>query len=360
MNQITIFGATGYTGRLIVKALLAQGFPPSELCLAGRSSKKLNNLADELHIRPSLLTVDALQPTTLPTLFHDTRLLINCVGPFTDYGEPVILQAAQRGIHYLDITNELGYVHRVHRFDNIARKSGATIIPACGFEVVLADCAVSLLSKKFSGTISDVHITYTLGGSGSSIGTRQSAIRSLATSWLAYRDGEWIAVVPGREVRNAPLPSGKLATISFPSSETVTIPKHTNVQNIGTWMTINPFLRPWARHAVPVFAWLMRRPPSQWILQAVSVFQPPKSGMRSKAPFSIHVEVEQGSVKRTMIIQGKGVYDLTAEIAVYTALHILGSHTEQAGLLAPAEVVNSIMLFDYAHKNWGLQIKELA
>ena len=50
-------------------------------------------------------------------------------------------QAALNGVHYLDTTNELGYVYRLRSYDALARRSGAAIVPACGFEVALADCA---------------------------------------------------------------------------------------------------------------------------------------------------------------------------------------------------------------------------
>lgn len=189
-HVITLFGATGYTGRLTARALDRLGLP---FRLAGRSPAKLAHLSKSLASCPPWLTADATQPNTLPSLCRDTRLLINCVGPFTDLGEPVLAQAALSGVHYLDTSNELAFVHHAHSYNIPARHSGAAIVPACGFEVALADCAAAILGQNAAAAAFDeASVVYDLHGKGSSLATRQSALRSLATSWLAYRGGRWV------------------------------------------------------------------------------------------------------------------------------------------------------------------------
>ncbi|MBN2502174.1 MAG: saccharopine dehydrogenase NADP-binding domain-containing protein [Anaerolineales bacterium] len=353
--EITIFGATGYTGRLIVAQLEAQ--LPGEYRLAGRSADKLRNLSASLESKPEWLTADPTHAISLVHLCKDTRVLINCVGPFTDYGEPVVAQAAQCGVHYLDITNEMGYVHAVQKYSAVAQSSGAAIVPACGFEVALADCAAHLLAAEFDGPLDELHVVYGLGGSGSSIGTRRSAIRSLATSWLAYREGEWIGAVPCQEVRDFELPDGHKATLSFPSSEIVTVPQHIATRRVDTWTTVSKGAHLWAPTAVPAFAWLARGPFGALVSALVSrMAPPPETGMRTQAPFTIKLEAMQASQTRTITLQGHGAYDLTAEIAVYAARHMLQPNFSRSGVLAPAQALDPQAFLDHAAEHWNVTI----
>ena len=147
-QPITLFGATGYTGQLVAQALARAGLP---FRIAGRSASKLARLSAALPGQPEWLTADAAKSSSLAALFQDTRLLINCAGPFTDLGERVISQAALGGVHYLDITNELGYVFRARGYNDLAQKTGAALVPACGFEVALADCAAHVVAAALTG-----------------------------------------------------------------------------------------------------------------------------------------------------------------------------------------------------------------
>lgn len=192
--MITVFGATGYTGQMVIRSLALAQLP---FRIAGRSAQKLEELSSRLSGHPDWLVADASQPATLPALFQGTQVFINLAGPFTDLGEKVISQAAMSGVHYIDTTNELGYVFRARSYHEMARRTGAALVPACGFEVALADCAAHLAGSRFmekrSGAFLDaVHIIYDLKGNQSSRGTRLSAVRSLATSWIAFWDGEWV------------------------------------------------------------------------------------------------------------------------------------------------------------------------
>jgi short subunit dehydrogenase-like uncharacterized protein len=370
--MITLFGATGYTGRLVARALARIEIPGQALAndqvrLAGRSPEKLARLAGSLPGSPAWLVADATRPATLPPLFQDSRVLVNCAGPFTDLGEPVVAQAALNGVHYLDTTNELGYVYQMQSYDALARKNGAAIVPACGFEVALADCAVAVLAKAVTAAarptgrepvLDEVDVVYDLRGRGSSIGSRRSALRALATSWLGYRDGYWCRAIPGREGRRVPLPTGPRQAVSFPSSEIVTVPQHVPVGDVRTWLAASWHAPIWAPLLVPVFAWLARGPVGQMVEALVSrVFLPPEAGMRSDAPFAIRIEARQGDTSQALTLSGKGVYDLTAEIIAYAAAQLARPGYGKAGVLAPAAALDPQALLDHAAAQWGVSVR---
>lgn len=369
--MITLFGATGYTGRLIAHTLDREKLP---FRIAGRSEEKLAALSAELGATPEWLVADALRPATLPALFHGSRMLINCAGPFTDLGEKVIAQAAMAGVHYLDMTNELGYVFRARSYDEMARRTGSALVPACGFEVAFADCAANLLGQQMvadpnSDLLDEINVVYALGGTGASRGTRKSAVRSLATSWIAYRDGDWVGQVPGGRVRKFALPGASGSSIfarhalNFPSSESVTLPAHLPVRRVDAWMTTTPGARFWAPVLIPLFARVSRSILRPLILSiaergGASPAGALDIGVRADSPFTILVQVRQGKDIRWTAMQGKDPYGLTAKIAAYMAARMTAPGYERSGLLAPSQAADPAQFLAHAQEHWGLIITQ--
>jgi len=352
---ITLLGATGYTGRLVARALDRAGL---DYRLAGRSPERLARLAETLPAGPDWLVADATRPATLALLCQDSRLLVNCAGPFTDLGEAVVAQAALNGVHYLDTTNELGYVYRVQAYDALARRTGAAVVPACGFEVALADCAAEVLAGEEEGPLAEVSVAYDLHGRGSSFGSRRSAVRALATSWLSYRDGRWVHAIPCREARRIELPEGQRPALSFPSSEIVTVPNHLAVRQVTTWLTVSWHALFWAPILVPAFAWLARGSMGRLVEALITqVLAPPEVGLRSEAPFTVQVQTRRGDETRRLTLAGKGVYDLTAEIVAYAAAQLIRAGYDRAGVLAPAAALHPQALLDHAGAHWGVAVR---
>lgn len=362
--MITLFGATGYTGRLIAHTLDREKIA---FRIAGRSEEKLAALSAELGAKPEWLVADALKPATLPALFSGSRMLINCAGPFTDLGEKVIAQAAMAGVHYLDMTNELGYVFRARTYDEMAQRTGAALVPACGFEVAFADCAANLLGQEMapdpdSELLDEINVVYALGGAGASRGTRKSAVRSLATSWITYRDGDWVGQIPGGKVRRFTLPGGITRhALNFPSSESVTLPAHLPVRKVDAWMTTTPGARFWAPVLVPLFARLSRSILRPLILSiaergGASPSTALDESIRADSPFIILVQIRRGGDIRWTAIEGKDPYGLTAEIAVYMAARMTAPEYSVSGLLAPSQAADPAAFLAHAQQHWGLTV----
>src|SRR5437763_16694256 len=97
---ILVLGATGYTGRLMVAHLKEKGQP---LAIAGRSMARLKDLQISLNLPQDILILEAdpTRPETLAALFRpEIGLIINCVGPYTTLGEPVVRAALEACVHY--------------------------------------------------------------------------------------------------------------------------------------------------------------------------------------------------------------------------------------------------------------------
>ena len=347
--MITLYGATGYTGNLIAAVLEREGLPYR---LAGRSEPRLSALSQALPSHPSWVCADAIQPPSLPALFKNTNLIINCAGPFTDLGERVLSMAAVSGVHYLDTTNELGFVYQAQTYHSLARKTKAILSPACAFEVAISDCAAALLARENPGPYQKIDVIYHLTGSGASRGTRMSALRSLATSWIGYRDGGWKGEAPGSCRQWFQLQAGRQAALSFPSSESVTLPNHLPVRRVQTWMTgvllasvFSPFL-------VPVFARFLRSFPGRSVLWAAALGGSSPT-IRTRDPFEILVRLESEKKVSAASLTGSGVYEMTAEIIVYAAKQILSTPPTTAGVVPPARLFDPAGLIS-AGTSWGL------
>jgi short subunit dehydrogenase-like uncharacterized protein len=336
--MITVLGATGYTGRLVAKALDSIGLPYR---LAGRSAQKLADLSDRLIAKPEYVVVDVRQTGNLPLLVKGTRVLINCVGPFTDLGEAIVRLAALSGVTYLDTTNELAFVVRLRAYDELAKCNGAILAPACGFEVTLADSAVQFLAEQMQeDAYLRLDVVYHLTGKGASDGTRRSAIRSLGTSWFVYRDGHLRGALPGGCARHFDLLSGRRAALSFPSCETAILPLHLQVGTIQTWMTGTSGMKLWAPFAVPLFAILMRTRLRWLLLGALKLYPVAETGIRDQDEFEVAVYLEgQNKNRRELHVIGRGVYEQTAAILALAARRVLADEVNGYGLLPPSAIV---------------------
>lgn len=337
--MIVVFGATGYTGQRIARALERVGAP---FRLAGRSPEKLAALAESLASHPDVLIADARAPETLPPLFHNTRLLINCAGPFTDLGEPVARLAATHGAHYLDLTNELAYVYRLRQYDALARQTGAALVPACAFEVALADCLAAVAARDLPQPLRAVDVVYVLPGRTVSYGTRLSALRTFAQSWLAYRGGKWVRGLPGGAVRGGEINGRPYRALAFPSCETVTVPAHLRVNDVQAWLAVSQRWAGLAAALLPLVSVLLRSPLGA--LTALSfrrLMPPPPEDSSPESRFVVQVELTHAHGTRTLTARGADPYGLTAEIAAYAAQQLLAEGYDRRGVLAPAQALEA-------------------
>jgi short subunit dehydrogenase-like uncharacterized protein len=363
--MITLFGATGFTGQQIAAVLDQQHIP---FRIAGRSAEKLKLLSTSLSSRPAWVTADAAKPATLAVLFAGSQVLINCAGPFTDLGEKVIIQAAMSGSAYLDVTNELGFYFRVRSYQEMAQRTGAVLVPACGFEVALADCGAAVIARKIATSglrkhFDEINIIYHLAGLGGSRGTRRSAIRSLGTSWITYRNASWTGMIPGSEVREFTLPEGSQPAYLIPSCESATLPAHIQVDNVNVWMTTTHAKAFWTRLLLPLLARASRsilRDPILAIAGSGGMNAPAAGTAVEKgaSSFKIRIQLSQGKKQHWMTISGQDPYLLTAQLAAYAAQQLLSTPRPQSGLLSPAQALDPQGLFDTAVKHWNITLDE--
>jgi short subunit dehydrogenase-like uncharacterized protein len=149
--DLIVFGATGFTGRLVAEYLHLSGAAGARWAIAGRSLDKLAAVRDALHLPPSvaLLKADAGDAASLKALVARTRCVITTVGPYQLHGEPLATACAEGGTDYVDLCGEpLWMARMIDKLTSLAQASGARIVFSCGFDSIPFDLGVVFVQAE--------------------------------------------------------------------------------------------------------------------------------------------------------------------------------------------------------------------
>ena len=147
---VVVYGATGYTGRLVCEYLNKQYGVNGDVkwAMAGRSIEKLNQVRDEMGIPKDvpLIVADANDPQSVLDMVNSTQVVLTVVGPYQKYGSDLVRVCSETGTDYVDLCGEPGWMHEmIAQHGETAKKSGARIVFSCGFDSVPFDLGVHFL-----------------------------------------------------------------------------------------------------------------------------------------------------------------------------------------------------------------------
>src|SRR3989304_5601203 len=138
-----LYGATGYTGRLIARMAVQRGLRPT---LAGRNPGKVGVLAAELGLESRVAALE--DPAAVDAMLSGVTLVLHCAGPFIPTFRPMVEACLRTGTHYLDITGEYPVFEALAARDAQARAAGIMVLPGAGFGVVPSDCLAAPLKRR--------------------------------------------------------------------------------------------------------------------------------------------------------------------------------------------------------------------
>jgi short subunit dehydrogenase-like uncharacterized protein len=149
---IVVYGATGYTGRLVCEYLNNQYGVNGKVkwAMAGRSQEKINQVRDEMGIPAEVPTLiaDASNPESINALVNSTKVVLTTVGPYQLYGSDLVKACAAAGTDYVDLCGEPAWMHEmIAAHGDAAKASGARIVFSCGFDSVPFDMGVYFLQQ---------------------------------------------------------------------------------------------------------------------------------------------------------------------------------------------------------------------
>ncbi|MEO7522148.1 MAG: saccharopine dehydrogenase NADP-binding domain-containing protein, partial [Gemmatimonas sp.] len=188
--SLLLYGANGYTGRLIIPVALARGLRP---ILSGRNVDEVNALAAEHGLEARTVSLD--DTGALDAALHDITTVLHCAGPFSRTSKPMVDACLRAGAHYLDITGEVDVFEACAARDAEAKQRGIMLLPGTGFDVVPSDCLASHLARRMPDATS-LSLGFRAMG-GLSRGTALTMAEGLGKPGVIRRDGRITPVSPG-------------------------------------------------------------------------------------------------------------------------------------------------------------------
>jgi short subunit dehydrogenase-like uncharacterized protein len=244
-GRTVLFGATGYTGRLVAEAMVERGVKP---VLAARSRDKLEALADELGGGLETAVADVSDPPSVSALVERGDVLVTTVGPFARWGAPAAAAATTAGAHYLDSTGESTFIREVfERYGPAAESTGAAMLTAFGYDWVPGNLAGALALRKAGDDAVRIDVGYFITGrSSASGGTQATMATSLGDPAFALRDGRVQPERTAKRVRGFQVGSKRRDAVSVGSSEHFTLPRIApQLREVNTYLGwFGPLSRP--------------------------------------------------------------------------------------------------------------------
>ncbi|MEO0963109.1 MAG: saccharopine dehydrogenase NADP-binding domain-containing protein [Pseudomonadota bacterium] len=159
--DVVVYGATGFTGRLVAEYLNNQYGVGKDLkwAMAGRSEEKLAAVRDEMGVPADVpfVVADASDPASLKSMAERTGVVLTTVGPYQLYGSDVVAACVAAGTDYVDLCGEVNWMHTmIAEHGEAAKKSGARIVLSCGFDSIPFDLGVYFLQENAKKTLGGV------------------------------------------------------------------------------------------------------------------------------------------------------------------------------------------------------------
>ncbi len=326
-----IYGATGYTGKLVAAEAVRRGL---DVILAGRDPEKLKAVAQPLGCESQAIAL--LDTTRLRAALEDVAVVLHIAGPFSQTARPMVDACLDTGTHYLDVTGEIDVFEAIARRNAEAEAAGVLLLPGVGFDVVPSDClAVHTAARVQEPTKLRLAIAGMDGGV--SRGTAKSAIESLGDGLRIRRDGILRTRPPGSLEHIFDFGAGPTRGLAVPWGDVATAFYSTKIPNIEVYFILSgsvPTIMKASRFVAP----LLRLPAVQRFLKARVDAMPegPDEATRNGTRALILAEVEGpgGQIARTLLETPSG-YALTPPAAVEAA-RLAASGEAPSGFHTPA------------------------
>ncbi len=238
-SAILIYGATGYTGKLIVEAAAGRGVRP---ILAGRNLEKVKAVAGPLGL--SARAFDLRDPGRIDAALEGVSAVLCAAGPFSATSRPMVAACLRNRVPYLDITGEIDVFEAVAARDAEAKASGVALLPGVGFDVVPSDCLAAHLKRRLPDA-DDLRLYLSLGAN-MSRGTAKTMVEAIAAGTRIRRNG--VIVERDRAEPGAcDFGRGEKPTIPVSWGDVATAFYSTGISNIEVQFEASPAIARFAR-----------------------------------------------------------------------------------------------------------------
>jgi short subunit dehydrogenase-like uncharacterized protein len=234
-GSILIYGATGYTGKLLARVAREQGL---KAILAGRNSETVRAVAEPFGL--AWRGFDLLDAVKLDVAMRDVAVILCAAGPFSATSRPMADACIRNRVHYLDITGEIDVFEALGARDAEAKEAGVMLLPGVGFDVAPSDCLAAHLKRRLPDAI-DLKI-YIAGNANVSRGTMKTVIEGIAASTQVRRGGRLVSLDhPG--TGSCDFGQGRRPTVQVSWGDVSTAFRSTGIPNIEVQFESTPALK---------------------------------------------------------------------------------------------------------------------
>jgi len=342
-----LYGANGYTGRLIAEEAVSRGLSP---VLGGRSADSIIPLANALGCEHRIFPLD--NPDTVAASLDGMSVVLHCAGPFASTADPMIEACLRAGVHYMDIDGEIPVLESIFARHEQARERGIALLPGSGFDVVPTDCLALMLKEQMPDA---TNLRLAMGGKVAlSPGTFKVTLETIPRSGTIREDGALRAVPHAWKMETVAFDDTKRCTITIPWGDVSTAWRSTGIPNIRVYAA---FPRPtaWTMRMLRgiICAALRRKRILDFLESAVSkIVRGPSAKMRQTNIMHIRGDVWNArGDHRSLFMHTPEGYNCTVEASIAVLTRVLDGDVPP-GAWTPAQAFGS----DFAGTLPGIRI----
>ena len=318
-NQFLLYGANGYTGKIIAKLSATYNLQP---ILAGRTEANIKPLADELQLPYQIVDLD--DAVQLEKALSEVKLVLHAAGPYVYTAKQMIEACLKTGVHYIDINGDISVFEMLKKYDGLAKEKNIMVMPGVGFDVVPTDCIALQLKNKMPDA-TRLKLAFASIGGGLSHGTAITMAGKIGEGGAVRENGKIIRKPLGQKGMWVSFGERKLFVMTIPWGDISTAFTTTGIPNIETYTGMAPKVYrilklQWA------FNWLLRTNFVRNIIRKKIKAKPagPSDEQRKKSSSMVWGEVSNAAGKTlNAAISCLDGYSLTAHSSLLISKKIL-------------------------------------
>jgi len=244
-GRLLIYGATGYSGKLLAEHAAQRGLAP---IVAGRSAPRVNALAAQLGLEARVAAID--DAAALRALLGGVACVLHAAGPFSATARQMLEACFATRTHYLDITGEIPVFELCESLGARARELAVMLMPGVGFDVVPSDCLAAHVAARVPEP-QTLRIAIDALGTPTR-GTAKTSVEMLGAGCLVRRAGRIVALPPGSLQRDFDFGFGPARCAGAPLADLVAAWHSTRAENIEVYLRAGAGMRALLRASGPL------------------------------------------------------------------------------------------------------------
>lgn len=247
MTRVTVLGGCGAVGSIAVSTLAAlTDF--SEVVVADIDVAKAKRMVGQLGTAClSATRVDALDASSIREVIKGSDVVLNCVGPFYQFGPPILKAVIQAGINYVDISDDVDATRAQLDLSKQAERQGVSACIGMGSSPGVTNLLAKFCADQLLEQVEAIDIFHAHGGEPTEgAGVIGHRFHAMTSDIPVYLDGQYktvrffdpagIALREDVEFREL----GKYQVYPYPHPEIITLPRYIKCRRVTNKGTVLP------------------------------------------------------------------------------------------------------------------------